>query len=126
MSGNSPDKIVLPTRLRLAIESASPPLIETGSFHDFPILQGEAMNVWFGYKGKPFSAGQLFCRYWREMVIEPNTRRNGNVRNRSTVMGCYRFSMDCEGGYVNGVHGGATATAMDEILATIAFIEIGT
>ncbi len=126
MNGNSHDKIVLSTRLRLAIESASPPLIETGGFHDFPLLNDEAMNVWFGFKGKQFSAGQIFSRYWRETAVEPNRRRNGNVRNRSTVVGCYRFSMDCEGGYANGVHGGATATALDEILSTVALIEVGT
>ncbi len=126
MVGNSPDKIVLPARLRMVIESVSPPLIETGINYDFPVLNDDAMLACFGHKGKQFSAGQIFSRYWRATAVEPNRRRNGNVRNRSTVVGCYRFTMDCEGGFPDGVHGGATATAFDEVLATVACIEFGT
>ncbi len=126
MLGNSHDRIVLPTWLRLAIESASSPLIETGFEHDFPVLNAGTLNSLFGYKGKSFSAGLMFSRYWSEMATEPNRRRSGNVRCSSTVVGCFWFSMDCEGGYANCAHGGAIATGLDEILATVALMEVGT
>ncbi len=122
MSGKSHDKIVLPTWLRLAIELASPKLIETGFEHDFPI-----MHPWLGTKrGATFTTGQIFTRYWRrEMAAKPNRRRNDNVKSNSTVVGCLRFSLACEGGYADHAHGGAIATSLDEILATIALIEAG-
>ncbi len=126
MSGNSHDRIVLPTWLRLVIESASPKLIETGFEHDFPIMKAEGR---FGFNKRivPFAAGQIFSRYWRrdEMAAKSNRRRNDNVKSSSTVVGCLRFSLGCEGGYANHAHGGAVATALDEVLGTIALIEVG-
>eukprot|EP00611_Tribonema_gayanum_P028708 TRINITY_DN7468_c0_g1_i1.p1 TRINITY_DN7468_c0_g1~~TRINITY_DN7468_c0_g1_i1.p1 ORF type:complete len:228 (-),score=45.91 TRINITY_DN7468_c0_g1_i1:695-1378(-) len=79
--------------------------VRTGFDIDFPAIHANpAVHAALGYKGQYFSSGRMDIKRW------------WNERDRSIVGSVY-FTKGCEG--PPGVtHGGAIATALDDVLGT--------
>eukprot|EP00953_Heterococcus_sp_UTEX-ZZ885_P021984 12214-Heterococcus_DN1.PRE.6 len=79
--------------------------VRTGFDHDFPAIANDpTLAALIGHKGRYFTEGRISIRKW------------WNERDRSTV-GSVLFAKTCEGP-PGSVHGGAIATALDDVLGS--------